>query len=97
MHYIFKKNYNLVIKNFIPMCSRKEQHYPSHIAVLYCLRVIRVKLCRTEKQPAQNSVVPKRLKVDTGMAGDITSSSLHGIINNKGSASTFRRKLICWR
>ena len=39
MHHIFKKNYNLIIKNF-----------PSHIAVLYHLRVIRVKLCRTKKQ-----------------------------------------------
>ena len=51
MHHIFKKNYNLVIKNFILMCLRREQHYSSHIAVLYHLRVIRVKLCRTEKQP----------------------------------------------
>ena len=31
MHHIFKKNYNLIIKNFIPV-------------VLYRLRVIRVKL-----------------------------------------------------
>ena len=26
MHHIFKKNYNLIIKNFIPMCLRREQH-----------------------------------------------------------------------
>ena len=51
MHHIFKKNYNLIIENFISMCLRREQHYPSHIAVLYRLRVIRVKLCLTEKQP----------------------------------------------
>ena len=51
MRHIFRKNYNLIIKNFIPMCLRREQHYPSHIAVLYRLRVIRVKLCRIEKQP----------------------------------------------
>ena len=51
MHDTFKKNYNLIIKNFIPMCLRIKQHYPSHIAVLYRSRVIRVKLCRTEKQP----------------------------------------------
>ena len=51
MHYIFKKNYNLIIKNFISMCLRREQHYSSRIAVLYRLRVIRVKLCCTEKQP----------------------------------------------
>ena len=50
MHHIFKKNYNLVIENFIPMCLRKEQNYPSHVAMLYRLCVIRVKLCRTEKQ-----------------------------------------------
>ena len=49
MHYIFKKNYNLIIKNFIPTCLRRD--YPSHIAVLYRLRVTRLKLCRTEKQP----------------------------------------------
>ena len=54
MHHIFKKNYNLIIKNFVPMCLRGEQYYPSHIAVLYRLRVIRVKLCRTEKQPLTN-------------------------------------------
>ena len=51
MHHIFKKNYNLIIKNFIPMCLPREHHYPSHVAVLYRLRVIRVKLCRTAKQP----------------------------------------------
>lgn len=56
MHDIFKKNYNLIIKNFISMCLRKEQHYPSHIAVLYRFRV---KLCRTEKQPRTKI---KRLK-----------------------------------
>ena len=44
MHHIFKKNYNLIIKNFIPVCLRTEQHYSSHIVVLYRLRVIRVKL-----------------------------------------------------
>jgi len=33
------------------MYSCKEQHYPSHIAVPYHLHVIRVELCRTEKQP----------------------------------------------
>ena len=48
MHHIFKKNDNLIIKNIIPMCLRREQHYPSHIVVLYRLYVIRVKLCRTE-------------------------------------------------
>ena len=51
MHHIFRENYNLVIKHFVLVCLRREQHYPSHIAVLYHLRVIRVKLCRTEKQP----------------------------------------------
>ena len=40
MHHICKKNYNLIIKNFVPMCLRGQ------IAVLYRLRVIRVKLCR---------------------------------------------------
>ena len=50
MHHIFKKNYNLIIKSFIPICLRREQHYPLHIAVLYRLRVIRVKLCRIEEQ-----------------------------------------------
>ena len=50
MHRIFKKNCNWVIKNFIPMFLRREQRYPSHIAVAYRLRVIRVKLCRREKQ-----------------------------------------------
>lgn len=48
MHDIFKNNYNLIIKNFVSMCLRIEQHYPSQIAVLYRLRVIRVQLCRTE-------------------------------------------------
>ena len=51
MHHILKKNNNLFIKNFVPMCLRGEQYYPSHIAVLNRLRGIRVKLCRTEKQP----------------------------------------------
>ena len=51
MHHIFEKNYNLIIKNFIRMCLRREQHCPSYIAVLYRLRVIRVNLCHTEKQP----------------------------------------------
>ena len=50
MRHIFKKNYNLVIKHFVPMCLRREHHYPSRIAVLYHLRVIRVKLCCTKKQ-----------------------------------------------
>lgn len=50
MHHIFTKNYNLIIKNFIPMCLHREQHYPSYIAVLYCLRIIRVKLCCIKKQ-----------------------------------------------
>ena len=49
MHHIFKKNCNLIIKSFIPICLRREQHYPLHIAVLYRLRVIRVKLCRIEE------------------------------------------------
>ena len=52
IHHIFKKNYNSIIKNFVPMCLRREHYYPSHIAVLlHRLRVIRVKLCRAEKQP----------------------------------------------
>ena len=51
MHHIFKKNYNLIIKSFAPMCLRRERYYPSHIAVLHRLCVIRVKLWRTEKQP----------------------------------------------
>lgn len=51
MHHILMKNNNLIIKNFVAMCLSGEQYYPSHIAVLYRLRVIRVKLCRTEKQP----------------------------------------------
>ena len=50
MRHISKKNYNLIIKNFILMYLRREQYYSSHIAVLYRLRVIRVKLYRTEKQ-----------------------------------------------
>ena len=50
MRHIFKKYYNSIIWNFIPMCLRIKQYYPSHIAVLHRLRVIRVKLCRTEKQ-----------------------------------------------
>lgn len=40
MHRIFKKNDNLVIKIFIAMCLRREENYPSHIAVLYLLHVI---------------------------------------------------------
>lgn len=32
------------------MCLHREQHYPSYIAVLYCLRIIRVKLCCIKKQ-----------------------------------------------
>lgn len=63
MYHIFKKNYNLIIKNFIPMYSRREQHCSSHIVVLYRLHVIRVELSRTEKQPRVNSAVPKRLNV----------------------------------
>ena len=51
MHHIFKKNYNLIIKNFIPMCLPREHHYPSHVAVLYRLRVIRVKLPYSETAP----------------------------------------------
>ena len=51
MHRIFEKSYNLIVENFVPMCSHREQHYPSHIAALYRLRVIRAKLCSTEKQP----------------------------------------------
>lgn len=47
---MFKKNYNLVIKHNVPMCLRRKQHYPPHTAVLYHLRVIRVKLCRAKKQ-----------------------------------------------
>ena len=50
MHRIFKKNYNLVIRNFVPMCLRRKQHYPSHVAELHRLHVIRVELCRTKKQ-----------------------------------------------
>ena len=50
MRHISKKNYNLIIKNFILMYLRREQYYSSHIAVLYHLRVIRVRLYRTEKQ-----------------------------------------------
>ena len=38
MHDTFKRNYNLIIKNFISMSLRREQHYSSHIAVLYRLR-----------------------------------------------------------
>ena len=61
MHRIFKKHYNLIIKNFIAMCLRREQHYPSHIAMPYRVRVIRVKLKRNNS--AQNLAVPKRLRV----------------------------------
>lgn len=45
MHRIFKENYNLIIKDFDPMCFRRK----NSIAVLYRLGVIRVKLYRTEK------------------------------------------------
>lgn len=40
MHHIAKKNDNLIIKIIIAMCLRKEENYPSHVAVLYLLRVI---------------------------------------------------------
>ena len=50
MHRMFKKNYNLIIENIVAMCLRREQHYPSRVAVLYRLRVIRAKLLRTEKE-----------------------------------------------
>ena len=61
MRHVFKKNYNLIIKNFVPMWLRREQYYSSHIAVSFT-RNSRETVNRETALYLiqQNSVVPKR-------------------------------------